>query len=339
MSWIEASSINFDTLNNLTSIAWVKTTKPDISQFILHKGCENPVNTNVSWRMYADGIYIVDSWNLDSMREYITSNINIDTNWHMVALSYDNQQIRLYIDGELNGINKQAGPLEQNNMPLYIGTKVDYSGDCNKNQFFNGSIDDIRIYNRALDSTEIQALYNEGGHILPVSIENINVAKNGNSVNINWQTATELNTSHFIIQHGTDGSSFTNIGTVKAIGSGANSYSFTDSKPANGINYYRLQSVDKDGGSSYSKVVSVQLTVDRLPFTVVPNPARDVATIKGNHIAYVQVIDNMGRVVKVVTLKDATNPSLSVSSLTKGVYHLRIQTTDGGVSGAGLVKE
>ncbi len=152
-----------------------------------------------------------------------------------------------------------------------------------------------------------------------------------------WHTATELNTSHFIIQHSTDGSSFTGIGTVKAIGIGANSYAFTDNKPANGINYYRLESVDKNGAVSYSIVSSLTINDSRL--TIYPNPAKDNVTIRGNHIASVQVIDNMGRVVKIVSLKDATNPILSVSSLLAGVYHLRIQTTDSNVSGVGMVKE
>jgi hypothetical protein len=44
-------------------------------------------------------------------------------------------------------------------------------------------------------------------------------------------------------------------------------------------------------------------------------------------------------VVKVVSLKDATNASLSVNGLPAGVYHLRVQTSDGGVSAVGFVKE
>ena len=126
---------------------------------------------------------------------------------------------------------------------------------------------------------------------------------------------------------------------MEAIGSGANSYSFTDTHPTNGINYYRLKSVDKDGAVTYSKVVSIQLTIDNYKLSIIPNPARDVVTVKGNHVAYVQVIDNIGRVVKVVTLKDATNPTLSVSNLQAGVYQLRIQTSDGEVSAVGMVKE
>ena len=172
---------------------------------------------------------------------------------------------------------------------------------------------------------------------LPVTLLDFSATTIDKQIAINWQTATEINTSHFIIQHSTDGSSFTDIGTVKAMGNGANSYSFTDAHPANGINYYRLQSVDKDGAVSFSKVVSVQFTVNSNQLTVYPNPSRDNVTISGNHIASVQVIDYIGRVVKVVSLKDATNPTLSVNSLPAGVYHLRIQTTDGNVSGNQLI--
>ena len=92
----------------------------------------------------------------------------------------------------------------------------------------------------------------------------------------------------------------------------------------------------KETSGRYSLVFS-QPTVDRLPLTVAPNPARDVVTVNGSHIAFIQVVDNLGRVMKTVSLKDATNPVLSVKGLTSGAYHLRVQTTDGKVSGGNLV--
>ncbi len=156
-------------------------------------------------------------------------------------------------------------------------------------------------------------------------------------IQTNWQTSTELNTSHFFIQHSRDGSSFTDIGTVKAIGSGANGYSFTDEKPTNGINYYRLKSVDKDGSFSYSKVVSVQLTIDNYQLSIYPNPAKNKVTVRGSHIAAVQVVDNLGRVLKIVSFKDASNPVLTLTGMPAGIYHLRVQTTDGKVNGVGFV--
>ncbi len=159
-----------------------------------------------------------------------------------------------------------------------------------------------------------------GINLEPISLKSISATIKSKTIEINRHTATELNNSHFIIQHSTDGNSFTDIGTVKAIGSGAtNSYSFKDNNLIDGVNYYRLKSVDKDGAIMYSKVVSVQLIVNRLPFIVVPNPARDVITFKGNNIATVEVIDNISRIVKIVNLKDATNnPTLSVSRLQAG---------------------
>ena len=171
-----------------------------------------------------------------------------------------------------------------------------------------------------------------------VKLASINATQDNKTIAINWNTATELNTSHFIIQHSTTGTSFTDIGNVKAIGSGANGYQFMDMHPANGTNYYRLQSVDKDGGSSFSKVVSASLAINDSRLTIYPNPAKDKVTISGSHIASVQVIDNMGRVAKIVALHDATNPSISVGSLPTGVYHLRIQTMDGSISGLGFIK-
>ena len=106
-------------------------------------------------------------------------------------------------------------------------------------------------------------LYSDTTNItnLPITLSSLTATTNNKSIQTNWHTSTELNTSHFIIQHSIDGSSFTDIGTVKAIGSGANGYSFTDSKPTVGTNYYRLKSVDKDGASTFSKVVSCEWLV------------------------------------------------------------------------------
>ncbi len=173
----------------------------------------------------------------------------------------------------------------------------------------------------------------------PITLGELTAVEKGKDAFINWHTSTELNTSHFVIQHSTNGNSFTDIGTIKAKGSGANGYQFTDNAPTNGINYYRLKSVDKDGAVSYSKVVSVQLTVNSNQLTVFPNPAKSSVTIRGSHIVSVQLVDNLGRVIKTQTLKDATNPTFSVGGLPVGVYHLRVQTTDGKVSGVGFVKE
>ena len=166
----------------------------------------------------------------------------------------------------------------------------------------------------------------------PVSIKNIEAAVKNSAVYLSWQTATELNTSHFTIQHSTTGTSFTDIGTVKAIGSGANSYSFTDNNPANGINYYRLESIDKDGSTSYSKIVSVNFG-DKQSFSINPNPARDFATISFSNTvnnATIAVYDITGKVVIAQSLNGNANYfKLNTQTLTNGVYAIKVNTAKG----------
>ena len=96
----------------------------------------------------------------------------------------------------------------------------------------------------------------------------------------------------------------------------------------------------KGGAESYFRVSKFkQPTVVRLPLTVYPNPSKNNIIVNGSHINSIQVVDNLGRIVKVVSLKDAMNPTLSVGGLQCGDYHLRIQTMDGKVSKIDFVKK
>ena len=69
---------------------------------------------------------------------------------------YDRQKIKLHINGILvNQVNNNL-PISVNNNPLLIGN----SGYGNEH--FNGNIDNMRIYSRALNQAEVSALYSEG---------------------------------------------------------------------------------------------------------------------------------------------------------------------------------
>ena len=172
---------------------------------------------------------------------------------------------------------------------------------------------------------------------LPIKSINLQAKETNNQVLLHWQTIDELNIASFTIQHSLDGATFSDIGNKKAVGSGNNGYSFIDKSPAEGINYYRIKAVDKTGAITYSKVAS--LTIDDSRLTIYPNPVRDVAIIKGSHISNVQVIDNRGKLVKVIPLNDATNPTMSETNLAVGVYYLHIKTTDGEERVVSFVKQ
>ncbi|SDR98467.1 Concanavalin A-like lectin/glucanases superfamily protein [Mucilaginibacter mallensis] len=81
--------------------------------------------------------------------------------WHMVTSTYsygDHQKLRIYVDGALSDstINISKANASITAM-LYIGADNPSIGTS---YFFNGSLNDIRIYSRAVTATEINQLYN-----------------------------------------------------------------------------------------------------------------------------------------------------------------------------------
>ncbi len=75
---------------------------------------------------------------------------------------------------------------------------------------------------------------------------------------LKWTTESETGTKDFLVQHSTNQSTWNTIGTVPAVGKSTTTlqYAFTHTKPAAGINYYRLVQRDIDNNSSLSKTVS-----------------------------------------------------------------------------------
>lgn len=82
-----------------------------------------------------------------------------DGRWHHVAGTYDGQICRLYVDGAMvmQRSTPVPGPIPRNHWDLCIGNSVvEYEGGTFSS--FDGLIDEVRVYNRALSAAEIQAL-------------------------------------------------------------------------------------------------------------------------------------------------------------------------------------
>jgi len=76
-----------------------------------------------------------------------------DNQWHHVAGVYDGTQGIIYIDGALDVAQAATGQLNASDFNLYIGENSQATG-----RYWNGLIDDVRLYNRALSQTEIQQI-------------------------------------------------------------------------------------------------------------------------------------------------------------------------------------
>jgi len=163
----------------------------------------------------------------------------------------------------------------------------------------------------------------------PVRFVDLTAALKNKTAVLQWQTATEQNLSHFIIERSADAHNFSTIGTVKASGNSTSvkTYSITDQQPLQGINFYRLKMVDADGKFMYSKTVAVKIDDNNITLLVFPNPAKDILLVQASGIrenATIQIINAAGRKLKESKIRSNGNTSLSfdISSLPPGLYNL-----------------
>jgi len=174
---------------------------------------------------------------------------------------------------------------------------------------------------------------------LPIQLSSLDAVAHNTEAVINWQTNSEQNTSYFKVQHSMDGVNYADLYTLQAKGIGANSYSIIDAFPYKGNNYYRLQIIDNNGAFTFSKTVNLNMYKVANALAIFPNPARDFITIKGLHLINLTITDILGRIVLVKTLKDETNPLLSIEGIKTGVYYLNVQTLDGESYFTSFIKE
>jgi len=166
-----ANSADFNSLSALTIAAWVNTSTFTWAQGIVYKG-------DMYWEPFflrLDGDSTVRGYVRNSSGTPISvsgGSVSVNT-WHHVAMAYDGAFIRIYLDGFKVSSISQSGTTYSDSESLFIGT------------WFNGIIDEVRIYNRALSESEIQELYNESIiAIIDINPDTLNLKSKGN-----WITA------------------------------------------------------------------------------------------------------------------------------------------------------
>jgi hypothetical protein len=195
---------------------------------------------------------------------------------------------------------------------------------------FGGKMDEIRVYNRALSSTEVAQL---NAVILPLKLGQFSAIKKTGLVELNWETLSEENTSHFEIERSNDGISWTRIGDVNARGHSGQqqTYSFTDPAPPVFTCFYRLKMADVDGIYTYSRIITVIVSAELTGIRLFPNPARENIQVQYaaalNGMAGLLVSDASGKLVyqSSIALKTGINTfSVPVQQLSPGYYTITL---------------
>lgn len=143
---------------------WFKTEFPG-DKFIFYKG------SSTSNREYASGVRIdsLGSFQINengsaTNRDGVVTSTKIKENiWNHLVGVWDSSTTKIYLNNKLENIDSTNLSISNLSSDLYIGT---YGGGITQ-YAFNGEIDDLRLYNSALDSNSVDELFHQGGWPLP----------------------------------------------------------------------------------------------------------------------------------------------------------------------------
>lgn len=169
-------------------------------------------------------------------------------------------------------------------LPNYTFVRIRLTTDLSASSSATGEAPDGEVEDYFYDFT-----------VMPVNLISFHAVRSENGIKLKWQTASEENFSHFEIERGDRNLNFTSLG--QQVGSSRH-YTFTDSSPLAGVNYYRLKMIDQDGTFTYSRLEQVTVPHDAL--FVFPNPVGDQLNIQGvsqEDLQSVEIVDGAGKIV------------------------------------------
>jgi len=244
-----------------------------------------------------------------------------------------------YLDLTGTGVSVQKGTT------YHVVLSFSQSGDDMDVRYDNGTVDgNSSVYSGSSWSSYSTGdfrlrpvvSYSGASGQLPVELATFEGRANDNAVLLSWTTSTETNNAGFAIEHRQGDGTFEKLGFKEGAGttSEAQSYRFRASELAIGTHTFRLQQQDLDGSTSYSREITVDLTLSgKYKLTNVhPNPIRQTGTasltIKSAQKVKAEVYNVLGQ--RVATLHDGqieanTPTTMRVgAALPSGVYFLRV---------------
>jgi len=190
----------------------------------------------------------------------VDSAITVQTGiWYHVAGVRGTNFIQLYVNGVLQGQTSVPAPQDYGNYPLFFGT-------TGQPGFFDGKLagrlDEVSLYNRALSSAEIAAIYAAGtggkckaaaGPVITAQPANQNVVAGSNA----FVAVTATGTASLSYQWRSNGSNLTNDSQFGGVSSPT--LSITNAQPGNAGGYSVV--VTNSAGSATSAVAALTVLV------------------------------------------------------------------------------
>ncbi|MBU2020157.1 MAG: T9SS type A sorting domain-containing protein [Bacteroidetes bacterium] len=229
-----------------------------------------------------------------------------------------------------SGIDSYSNDLR---VARYNGTKWIDQGQASMSAGASGNISSTPVTdfsNMAFTFGSLSSTNNP----LPIELLSFTGEKAGNGNLIQWQTASEINSSHFILEKSMSGENFNEIFRTKAAGFSQSllKYDFYDTDLQFGTTYYRLIEIDLDGTKFTSEIISISDT-ESADLLVFPNPVEHFGEIsvssKNNESISVSIINLSGKTVQIENLENQHNLDFLKIKLSEnivpGAYFIKVQ--------------
>jgi fibronectin type 3 domain-containing protein len=354
------SALSFDGVNDWVTVADSNTL--DLTTGMTLEAWVNPSALGTSWRTavfketsnyYAYALYpntgttrpsgnmLVGATDYDQRG---SAALTLNT-WTHLATTYDGANLRLYVNGTQVGTQAASGSITTSTGALRIGGNNIWS------EWFQGRIDEVRVYNRALSATEIQAdmatSLGTPDTQAPSAPTGLGASGGLSSVALAWTAATDnVGVVRYNVHRSTT-SGFTPSSSNRIAQPTGTSY--TDSGLAAGTYFYKVTAEDAAGNVSgasneASATVSGDVTAPSVPANLTATAGAGSAAL-----AWTASTDNVG-VVRYNVHRSTTSgftpsssnrvaqppgTSYTDSGLAAGTYYYKVTAEDaaGNVSG------
>ncbi len=242
---------------------------------------------------------------------------SVDITWDLSAHGpVTASDLRLLIDTDGDG---------NFNTSTQVSGATDLGGGAYQFAGISGLTDNIRFTLATINSSQTP---------LPIELITFDAFTiDQQSVEIQWETASEINNDYFSIERSVDGQFWETIEEVNGAGNSNQNiqYETSDTDPHLGISYYRLKQTDFDGQFSYSDIRSVEILGETDGVRLYPNPTNHIVTVEGDQkeLEDVKVYNLLGQdITESLNVFRPTNRIIEIdfSGKSNGVYLLKTRT-------------
>ena len=134
---------------------WFKTTGHSGTAALINNGGANSGETGYFLGLNSNGTI-----KFEAGTGTVNGTVNYaDSNWHQIVLTLNSGAYNIYVDGNTTPVITGSGAFTTTaTRPTWIGQ---FSYTASNLEFFNGSIDQVRVFNKAISAAEVTTLYNE----------------------------------------------------------------------------------------------------------------------------------------------------------------------------------